>query len=145
MWNVLTVPTVWYFNCPKTCGVFLMFLQCGILTVPDCVECSYCFYSVVFYLSTTMWNVLTVPTVWYFNCSRQCGIYLSVPTVWYFNWSNNVVFKLSATIWNVLIVPIVWYFNCPQTCGVFLMFLQCGILTVHDSVEYSYCSYSLLC
>jgi hypothetical protein len=66
MWNVLTVPTVWYFNCPQPCGMFLLFRQCGILTVPDkggmfllfrqCgiltvpdnVECSYCSDSVVF-------------------------------------------------------------------------------------------------
>jgi hypothetical protein len=34
MWNVLTVPTVWYVNCTRQCVVFLFFLQCGILTVP---------------------------------------------------------------------------------------------------------------
>jgi hypothetical protein len=59
MWNVLTVPTVWYINCSRQYGMFLLFLQCGILTVlavwyiscprfPDNVECSYCSYIVVF-------------------------------------------------------------------------------------------------
>ena len=48
MWNVLTVPTVWYFNCPRQRGMFLLFLHCGILTVRDNVEYSYCSYSVVF-------------------------------------------------------------------------------------------------
>jgi hypothetical protein len=48
MWNVLTVPTVWYFNCSRQCGMFLLFRQCGILTVPDNLECSYYYNSVVF-------------------------------------------------------------------------------------------------
>jgi hypothetical protein len=59
MCNVLTVPTVWYFNSHRQCGMFLLSRQCDILTVPDnveCriltvtdhVECSYCSYSVVF-------------------------------------------------------------------------------------------------
>ena len=48
MLNVLTVPTVWYFNCPRQCGMFLLFRQCGMLTVPINVECSYCSDSVVF-------------------------------------------------------------------------------------------------
>ena len=65
MWNVLivrqcgilTVPdnvecsycsTVWDFNCPRQCEVFLLFIQCGILIVQDNVECSYYSYSVVF-------------------------------------------------------------------------------------------------
>ena len=66
MWNILTVPRMWYLNCPRQCGIFLLFLQCGILTVPqqygifllfleygiltvnDNVECSYCADSVVF-------------------------------------------------------------------------------------------------
>jgi hypothetical protein len=48
MWNVLTVPTVWNFNCPRQHGMFLLFRQFGILTVPDNVECSYCSYIVVF-------------------------------------------------------------------------------------------------
>ena len=43
--------------------MFLLFQRCGILTVPDSVECSYCSYSVVFQLSPTMWNVITDPTV----------------------------------------------------------------------------------
>ena len=91
MWNGLTVPTVWYFNCPR-CGMFtvptvwcprmfLLFLQCGILAVPDNVECSRCSYIVVF--------------------------------------------------------------NCPRQCGMFLLFRQCGILTVPDNVECSYCSDSV--
>ena len=33
MWNVLTVPTVWYFNCPRDRGMFSLFRQFGILTV----------------------------------------------------------------------------------------------------------------
>ena len=48
MWNVLTVPAVWYFNCSRQCGMFLLFRQCGILTVPDNLECSYYYNSVVF-------------------------------------------------------------------------------------------------
>ena len=63
IWNVITVPTVWYFNCSRQCGMFLRFQQCGILAVPDSVECSYCCNSVLFELSPTMWNVFTVPTV----------------------------------------------------------------------------------
>ena len=82
MWNVLTVPTVWYFNCSRQCGMFSLFLHCGILTVPDNVECSYC--------------------------------------------SDSVVF------------------NCPRQCGMFLLFRQCGILTVPDNVECSYRSESVL-
>jgi hypothetical protein len=46
MWNVLTVTTLWYFNCPRQCGMFLLLLQCGMLNVPDNVECSCCSYSV---------------------------------------------------------------------------------------------------
>jgi hypothetical protein len=52
MWNVLTVPTVWNFNCPRQCVMFLLFQQFGILTVTDNA------------------NILTVPTLWYFNCPR---------------------------------------------------------------------------
>ena len=81
MCNVLTVPTVWYFNCHRQCGIFLLFLQCGILTVPNNIE------------------------------------YLTVPRV--------------------------WYFNCPRQCGMFLLFRECGILTVPGSMECSYCSYSV--
>ena len=63
-----------------------------------------------------MWNILTVPSVWY----------LTVP--------NNMEY---------LTVPRVWYFNCPRQCGMFLLFRECGILTVPDSMECSYCSYSV--
>jgi hypothetical protein len=35
IWHVPTVPTVWYFNCPRQCRMFILFLHCGILTVPD--------------------------------------------------------------------------------------------------------------
>jgi hypothetical protein len=48
MCKVLTVPTLWYVNCPRQFGMFLLSRQCGILTVPDNVECSYCSYIVVF-------------------------------------------------------------------------------------------------
>ena len=54
-----------------------------------------------------MWNVLTVPTVWYLN----------VP--------DNV---------ECFTFPAVLYFNCSQQCGMFLLFRQCGILTVPDNV-----------
>ena len=87
MWNVLTVPTVWYFNCPRQCA-----------------------------MSTTMLNVLTVPTVLYFNCPRHCGMFLLFDSV---------------------------VFNRPRQCGIFLLFRQCGILTVPDNVECSYCSDSV--
>jgi hypothetical protein len=73
-----------------------------------------------------MWNILTVPTVWYFNCP------------------NSVVFKLSTTMWNVLTVLTVWYFNCPRQRGMFLLFRQFGILTVTDNAEYVYCSNSVV-
>jgi hypothetical protein len=58
MLNVLTDPTVWYFSFSRQCVMFSLFLHCGILTVPDNVECSFCSDSVVF------------------NCPRQCGIFL---------------------------------------------------------------------
>jgi hypothetical protein len=82
-----------------------------------------------------MWNVLTVPRVWYFNCSRQYGMFLlflqcgilTAPTVWCLNRPGSVV-----------------YFNCPRQCEVFLLFLQFGILTVRDIVQCSYCSYSVV-
>ena len=48
MWNVITVPTVVYFNSPRQCGMLVLFRQCCILTVPDEVECSYGSNSVVF-------------------------------------------------------------------------------------------------
>jgi DNA-directed RNA polymerase subunit RPC12/RpoP len=119
--GILTVLAVWYIICPRQYGMFLLSRQCGILTVPDNVECSYCSHSVVFQLSPTICNVLTVPTVWYFNCPRQC--------------------VMSTTMWNVITFPTVWYFNCPRQCWMFLLFLQCGILTVPDNVECSRCSY----
>jgi hypothetical protein len=59
MWNAITVPTVWYINCSRQCGMFLRFQQCGILTVP---------------------------------CSLEC---FAVPTVWNFNYTDSVVFELS--------------------------------------------------
>ena len=68
-----------------------------------------------------MCNVLTVPTVWYFNCHRQCGIFLLFLQ------------------YGIVMALTVWYFNCPQQCGIFLLILECGILTIHDNVE---CSYS---
>jgi hypothetical protein len=46
MLNGLTVPTVWYANCSRQCGMFSLVLHCGILTVPDNVECSFCSDSV---------------------------------------------------------------------------------------------------
>ena len=60
MWSVLNVPIMWYFNCPGQRGMLLLFLQCGILTVPDNVECLYCSYSVIF--------------VSFFELLRQCDI-----------------------------------------------------------------------
>ena len=134
IWNVLTVPTVWYFNCPRQCGMFLLSRQCDILTVPDNVECSYCSYIVVLYLFTTMGNVLTVPTVWYFNCHGQCGIFLLFLQC-------GILTARQCGIWTV---PAVWYINCPRQYGMFLLFLQFGILTVQDNVECSYCSYSVV-
>jgi hypothetical protein len=38
MSNILTVPTLWYFNCPQQCAMFLLFQQFDILTVTDNVE-----------------------------------------------------------------------------------------------------------
>jgi hypothetical protein len=73
-----------------------------------------------------MCNVLTVPTVWYFNCHRQCGIFLLFLQC------------------GILIALTVWYFSCPQQYGIFLLFLECGILTFHDNVECSYCSDSVV-
>ena len=73
-----------------------------------------------------MCNVLTVPTFWYFNCHRQCGIFLLLQQ------------------YGILIALTVWDFNCPQQCGIFLLFLECGILTIHDNVECSYCTDSVV-
>jgi hypothetical protein len=49
MWSVLNVPTMWYFIFPRQRGMFLLFLQCGILTVL---------------------------AVWYIICPRQYGMFL---------------------------------------------------------------------
>ena len=68
MWNILTVPTVWYFNCPPT-----------------------------------IWNILTVPRVWYFNCQRQCGMFLLF---------RECGILTVPAVWNVLTIPTVWNFNC---------------------------------
>jgi hypothetical protein len=73
-----------------------------------------------------MWNVLTVPTVWYFNCPRQCGMLL-------------LFLKF-----GILTVQAVLHINCPRQCGMFLLFRQCGILTVPDNVQCSYCSNSVV-
>ena len=57
--GILTVPTVWYINCPDSV-VFYLFRQCGILTVP------------------TVWNVVTVPTcpfLLFFEMLRRCDIF----------------------------------------------------------------------
>ena len=47
MRNIFTVPTLGYFNSPRQCGMFLLYRQCGSLTVPDNVKCSYRSESVV--------------------------------------------------------------------------------------------------
>jgi hypothetical protein len=73
-----------------------------------------------------MWNVLIVPTVWYFNCSRQYGMFLLFIQC------------------GILTAPTVWYFNCPQQYGIFLLFLECGILTLADNMECSNSSYSVV-
>ena len=73
-----------------------------------------------------MCNVLTVPTVWYFNCPRQRGIFLLFLQC------------------GILIALTVWYFSCPRQCGMFLLFRQCGILTVPDNLECSYCYNSVV-
>ena len=67
-----------------------------------------------------MWNVLTVPTVWYINCPRQYGIFF--------------LFRLC----GILTVLAVWYIICPRQYGMFLLSRQCDILTVPDNVECSY-------
>jgi hypothetical protein len=86
MWNVLTVPTVWYFNCPRQCGMLLLFRQCGIITlsvkIPHCrnskniphCRCQLNYHTVGTVI--TFHSALTIPTVWYFNCPRQCRIFL---------------------------------------------------------------------
>ena len=73
-----------------------------------------------------MWSVLNVPIMWYFNCPGQRGMLLLFLQC------------------GILIALTVWYFNCPQQCGIFLLFLECGILTVHDNVECSYCTDSVV-
>jgi hypothetical protein len=78
-----------------------------------------------------MWNVLTVPSLWYFNCPRQCVMFL-------------LFRQFGILMLNILTVPTVWYFNCPLRCGMFLLFQHCGILTVPENVECSYCSYSVV-
>ena len=84
VWNVFTVPTVWYFNSPDSV-VFYLFRQCGILTVP------------------TVWNVFTVPTcaflLFFFKCYDVVTFFFffrTVPIVWYyFNWVVNFAFICS--------------------------------------------------
>jgi hypothetical protein len=83
-----------------------------------------------------MWNILTVPTVWYFNCSRQCVMFLLFLQFGILTVTDNVEY--------ILTVPTVWYFKCPRQCGMFLLYRQCGILTVPDNVECSYCSESVV-
>jgi hypothetical protein len=74
-----------------------------------------------------MWNVLAVPTLWYFNCSRQYGMFLLFLEC------------------GILTATTVWYFNLAQQYGIFLLFLECGILTVADNMECSNSSYSVVC
>jgi hypothetical protein len=138
MWNVLTVPTVWYFNCHRQCWMFLLFLQCGILTVPDNVECSYCSWTVKIPHCRNSNNIS--------HCRGHCTLSGTVIIPHCRN-NNNIphskgqlTYK-TTTMWNVITVPTVWYFNCPRQCWMFLLFLQCGILTVPDNVECSRCSY----
>ena len=45
---------------------------------------------------------------------------------------------------GILIALTVLHFNCPQQYGICLLFLECGILTVHDNVECSYCTDSVV-
>jgi hypothetical protein len=60
--GILTLPTVWYINCPDSV-VFYLFRQCGSLTVP------------------TVWNAFTVPTcaflLLFFEMLRRCDIFFS--------------------------------------------------------------------
>ena len=81
-----------------------------------------------------MWNVLTLPTLWYFNCPRQCVMFLLFRQFGILTVTDNMEY---------LTVPRVWYFNCPRQCGMFLLFRECGILTVPGGMECSYCSYSV--
>ena len=77
-----------------------------------------------FCLFLRFWYLELFPTVWYFfNCSRQCGIFWIVPTVWYFlNCSDSVVFfELFRQCGIFLIVPTVWYFfNCSDSVVFFV-------------------------
>ena len=73
--------------------------QCGILTVP------------------TIWNVFTVTTVWYFNCPRQCEVFLLFRQCGMLTVPNNV--ECSYCSDSVV-------FNCSR------------------SMECSYCSYSVV-
>jgi hypothetical protein len=73
-----------------------------------------------------MWNVSTVPTVLYFNCSRRSGMFLRFQQC------------------DILTVLAVWYIICPRQSGMFLLSRQCGILTDPDNMECSYYSYSLV-
>jgi hypothetical protein len=57
MWSVLNVPTMWYFILPRQRGMFLLFLQCGILTV------------------LAVWYIICPRQYGMFLLSRQCGIF----------------------------------------------------------------------
>jgi hypothetical protein len=129
MCNVLTVPTVWYFNCHRQCGIFLLFLTCGILIAlkyhtARAIKIPHCR------------NSKNIPHCWgklKYHTVRA----IKIPHV---RNSKNI----PHTMWNILIVPRMWYFNCPRQREMFLLFRQFDILTVTDNVESSYCSYSVV-
>jgi hypothetical protein len=90
--TVRTFPTVWYFNCPRQCGIFLLFRECGNLTGPGHLKYH------------------TVGTVKIPHCQDI----------------KNIPFCQEQLIYHTA--------GTDRQCGIFLLFQQCGILTVHDNV-----------
>jgi hypothetical protein len=196
MCNVLTVPTVWYINCHQQCGIFYSILS-GTVKIPhsrNSKNIPYCWWqlkyhtvgavkiphcrntnSVVFQLSPTIWNILTVPRVWYLtvpdnvecsycsknipHCRSQLNTTLSeqkehstlsgtvkIPQC---KTSENIPHCREQLTYHTVgtcgILTVPDNVQCPRQCEMLLLFLQCGILNVHDNVEWSYCSYSVVC
>jgi hypothetical protein len=89
--GILIALAVWYFNSPRQCGMFLLFRQFDIshcwgqlkyhtaraIKIPhygNSKNIPHCRGQLKYHTVGTvrtfhiMWNVLTVPIVWYFNC-----------------------------------------------------------------------------
>jgi hypothetical protein len=92
-----------------------------------------------------MWNILTVTTVRYFNTLPGQLKYHTVGTVKIpHNWNSKNIphskgqlkYHTLGTVrtFHIVVDSTVWYSNCPRQSRMILLFLHCGILTVHDNV-----------